>query len=176
VGPLPFSQLNYGMKEKKLARDLGCTVEEAVTLIAAYLKRYPAVARFYEESVSSAIEMGCRAYTILGRRRHLTGLTSPDTGIRWAAQRRAANTEIQGGAADVVRMAMINVDAMNLEASHGLILRLQVHDELVMTCPKETEEDAMRWVRLAMEHPFETDLAVPLPIEAGKARNWGDAK
>jgi DNA polymerase-1 len=168
--------LNYGMKARKLAADLGISVDEAELLIEKYMARYPAVQEFYGSSVQVALEMDNCSYTVMGRRRHLPELVSNRDDERWKAERQACNFEIQGTAADVVRMAMILIDDAQLDKRFDCHMRLQVHDELVFDCPKETLAPAMAEIREWMEHSLHTDLPVPLTVSMKDADTWSEAK
>lgn len=167
--------LNYGMKEKKLGNQLGIPKEEALEIIDAYMATYPTVKHFFSESVEN-----CRKYlkswTILGRRRFLPEINAYNSYERFQAERRATNNEIQGTAADVVRMAMITLDDAQLDYHYGCDMLLQVHDELVFQCPKESTKECMAEIKEYMEHPFDTDLDVPLTASAGSGPSWMHAK
>lgn len=165
----------YGMKEKSLALRLGCTEEEASELIKQFMSRNPAIEQFMNEALDEARVTGC-AYTILGRRRFLPEILSTNTGARSRAERQAGNLPIQGSAADVVKMAMILIDESNIEERLGCSMLLQIHDELVFQCPLETCDQAMEEIKMWMEHPLPTDLAVELSVSGGKAQTWDLAK
>lgn len=167
--------MNYGMKEKKLARRLGCSVEDAIDMIDAYMSRYPAVKQFYGEAIEETRKTGY-SHTVIGRRRYLPEILSSREFERWTAERQAVNTQIQGSAADVCRFAMLNCYYAGLDSRLGCKMLLQVHDELVFECPKETVAEAKEIIRDCMEHPFQTDLAVPLTISMGSGKSWYEAK
>ncbi len=167
--------MNYGMKENKLARDLGITKQEALDLMEEYMGTYPAVQNFYEEAIAETRLTGF-SYTIIGRRRFHPEIISNRDMDRWSAERAAVNNQIQGGAADVVRFAQLLIDASNLEEQYGCKMLMQVHDELVFECPKETTAQAMPIIRHLMEHPFPTDLDVPLEVSMSKGQSWLHAK
>lgn len=167
--------MNYGMKEKLQAANLGSTVEHAVEVTEQYMSRYPAVRSFFSEAVETARETG-HAYSIIGRRRKLPNIHSHLDYLRFQAERQACNMEIQGGAADVVRMAMLALEDMNLEYHYGADMLLQVHDELVFECPKETAVEADKAIAAVMEFPLWTPLAVELKTAGSIAENWYEAK
>lgn len=167
--------LNYGMGPNKLANDLGISLPEALEKIAAYKKTYPAVSKFYEEAVRVARQTGY-AFTLLGRRRNLPGIASSRNDERARAERQAINCEIQGSAADVVKMAQIMLDRAKLDERYGFFSLLNVHDELVFEGPEETLEPAMAEIKDWMEHCFFIDLDVPLTVAAGKGNDWYTAK
>lgn len=167
--------LNYGMKEKKLARDLGISEDEALDIIDRYFKTYPAIEDFYESAKTEARQTGFSS-TVLGRRRFHPSINSRNTMDRWGEERKAVNNNIQGSAADVVRMAMIKVSKANLEYKYGCKMLLQIHDELMFECPEETADECMTEISELMQHPLPTDLAVPLTISIGKGPSWANAK
>lgn len=170
------STLNYGMKEGLLAVNLSCTREEAAVVRRRYLDRYPAVERFYEQSIAVAREYGY-ADSILGRRRFLPEIVSSKATDRWEAERQAVNMEIQGAAADVARMAMLRCRQADLVSRYDCRMLLQVHDEIVFECPVEEADYAIEEIKLLMEHPFPTELAVPLTVSCKKSdRSWAHTK
>jgi len=166
--------LNYGMKEKKLARDLGIEVDEATDLMEAYMGRYPAVREFFEEAVAETQATGY-SFTLLGRRRFLPDIIAGDDMSRWKAERQATNTPIQGSAADVVKMAMLRCFYEgDLERQYGCKMLLQVHDELMFECPDENVAVVQPIIREMMEHSLPTDLAVPLTVSMGVGHSWAE--
>jgi len=167
--------LNYGMRENKLARDLGIEKSEAAALMEAYMDMHPAVRAFFQEAVEETEKTGF-SYTFIGRRRFHPEIHSKRDMERFEAQRKAVNNNIQGTAADVVRFAMLNIDAESLDYHYGCKMLLQVHDELVFECPKETVAAVKPIIRERMEHPFYTDMAVPLTVAMGTGESWLNAK
>lgn len=168
--------LNYGMKEKAMAARIGCTVEEAVATIEKYMETYPAVRAFFASAADDARRTGY-AFTLMGRRRYLPDITNRDDYTRFRAERQASNMPIQGTAAEVCKMAMINIhEDYELRDKYGYMMCLQVHDEIVGECPDETVEICKDRVREWMEHPFPTDIGVPLTAEIGSGPSWGTAK
>jgi DNA polymerase-1 len=167
--------LNYGMKEKKLARSLNISEDEAKAIIERYLDTYPAIRGFYASAIADAQQTGYST-TLLGRRRVHKAINSYNTMDRWSEERKAVNNNIQGTAADAVRLAMINLSRANLDKKYGCMMLLQIHDELMFECPNETADEAMKEIKQIMEHPFPTDLIVPLDVSIGKGPNWAAAK
>lgn len=168
--------LNYGMKEKTLARRMGCTEAEAIVKIDKYMATYPAVRRFFESEARLAEECGY-SFTLMGRRRHLPDMRAVQNYIRFRAQRQSSNFPIQGTAAEACKMAMIGLsEDYELRDKYGYRMCLQVHDEIVGECPDETVEICKGRVKEWMEHPFPTDIGVPLTVEIGSAKAWGLAK
>jgi DNA polymerase-1 len=167
--------LNYGMRENKLGRAIKKSKEEALKLMNQYMDRYPAVKRFYAEAIQETLKTK-RTYTVLGRRRYLPEIYSDHRMDRGAAERKAVNTQIQGSAADVVRLAMINIDQLNLEEALGCRMLLQIHDELVFECPADNVDEALAVIKSEMENPLPSKLDVPLDVTIGKGLCWSKAK
>lgn len=167
--------LNYGMGAKKLANQLGCTVGEAKAKIDQYKATYPAVAQFYDEAIEETGETGF-SFTLLGRRRNVPEILSPNPEERNRGERIAVNTQIQGSAADVVKMAQILCDKAGLEEKYSCLQLLQIHDELVFECPAEVAVEAKAEIKDFMEHPFITDLLVALTVDIGHGNSWMEAK
>lgn len=168
--------LNYGMKEKAMAARIGCTLEEAVATIDKYMDTYPAVRAFFASAADDARRTGY-AFTLMGRRRYLPDITNRDDYTRFRAERQASNMPIQGTAAEVCKMAMILIhEDYELRDKYGYMMCLQVHDEIVGECPDETVDICKARVREWMEHPFPTDIGVPLTAEIGSGDAWGTAK
>lgn len=167
--------LNYGMGPGKLANDLGVSKAEAIAKIELYKKTYPAVTNFYREAIEETERTGY-AFTILGRRRNVPGILSHRNDERAQAERIAVNTQIQGSAADVVKMAQINLDRARLDYYFNCHSLLQVHDELVHECPAEMAPFVKKEIKAWMETPFFRDLAVPLTVDASTGPSWLLAK
>lgn len=168
--------LNYGMKEKKLAGSLGCSVEEAKELIQAYLARYPAVSAFYASQIEETRLTGF-SHTFIGRRRFHPEILSDIAFQAWGAERQCVNNVIQGTAADVVRHAMLRCYEAKLSERYGAELILQVHDELIFEAPEDTAEAAKEEIRHLMEHSLplingKDPFLVPLAVSIATGDNW----
>jgi DNA polymerase-1 len=162
----------YGMGAPRLARELGIGVGQAEGYIAQYFARYNGV-RAYLDATRETARMRGYVTTLLGRRRSLPDLVSPDRRIAQAAERIAVNTPIQGSAADLIKMAMVAVDR-RLAAEHlRAVMILQVHDELVFEVCEEDCEQAAAAVREEMEAVG--SLRVPLRVDLGMGRTWAEA-
>ena len=163
----------YGISEWSLAEDLGVSVAEARAFIQDYLERFDGVCAYRREVVAKGREDGYVS-TFMGRRRPLPELHSSNFNIRSGAERMALNTPIQGAAADIIKIAMIRV-AGALE-KQGLQARmvLQVHDELIVECPRWEAELVMQIVTTEMEQAV--SLSVPLKAEAKMGATWYEAK
>jgi DNA polymerase-1 len=162
----------YGSSAFGLANQLGIASAEAQATIDAYFARYRGVRRFLDETVATARERGWVA-THLGRRRLLPDLQSRNRTLRQAAERMAVNSVIQGTAADLIKKAMVEVDA-DLEAAGGSArMILQVHDELVFEVPEREVEAAAERIRERMQGVLA--LRVPLVVDVGVGRTWREA-
>lgn len=147
----------------------------ALAIIEAYLGTYPAVSDFYEAAIEETRATGF-SFTLLGRRRFHAGIDSPNPMDRWSEERKAVNCQIQGTAADAVRLAMLKIDAAQLDRKYGCQMLLQIHDELMFECPSETAPTALAEIREIMMHPFPTDLAVPLTVSIGTGPSWNQSQ
>jgi len=162
----------YGMSAFRLAREQQIDIKEAQDIIQRYLGRYQGVARFQQEILARARERGY-VTTLLGRRRFLPAINSPQRPAREAAERMALNTPIQGSAADIIKLAMLRVDEMMRQEFPQTLMILQVHDELVFEVPRQQVEDFASRVRQVMEGVI--DLAVELKVDVGWGENWAEA-
>jgi DNA polymerase-1 len=162
----------YGSTAFGIANQLGIAAAEAQATIDAYFRRYQGVRRFLDETIAEARERGF-VTTLLGRRRYLPDLGSRNRVQRSAAERMAVNTVIQGTAADLIKTAMVRVDAALREAGLAARMILQVHDELVFEVPEHQVESVSARVREIMESVFE--LRVRLEVEVGVGRTWREA-
>lgn len=161
----------YGMGAFRLAQELGIPRAEAQKFIDAYFSRYSGVATFIRETVDHARRDGYVS-TILGRRRPIRAIDSRNANERQAAERVAVNTPIQGSAADVVKLAMLRVDAMLRRRFPEARILLQVHDELILESPQAQAIDVARAVEHEMANAIE--LSVPLRVGIEVAHTWGD--
>ncbi len=164
--------LMYGMGPLNLSRQIGVTFTEARSFIEAYFRQFPTVKRYMEASVESARRLGY-AETMLGRRRYLPDINASNRIVREAAERTAVNTPVQGTAADIIKMAMIDIDREMPSVFPDARMLLQVHDELVFEIPERNADRLRDWVVDAMSGAYE--LSVPLKVDAGIGRNWNEA-
>ena len=163
----------YGISEFSLAEDLGVSRWEARDYIDSYLDHYQGVRRYMKQVVIDARDTGY-TQTIYGRRRSIPELKSSNFNVRSGAERIALNTPIQGTAADLIKLAMIRVDAALRENFPEAKLILQVHDELIVECPESIAPEVARLVSREMEQV--AVLNVPLTAEAKWGKSWYDAK
>jgi DNA polymerase-1 len=163
----------YGMSAFGLAKNLKIHPREAEKFIAAYMARYPGVARYTEETIARAEAEG-KVETLYGRVRLLPELAARNWAVREGARRMAINARIQGTAADILKMAMVAVHRRLAAEEPEARLLLTVHDELVLEVPEGAEERVAALVKREMEGV--AALSVPLVVETGWGRNWYDAK
>lgn len=163
----------YGQTSFGLASALGIPRHEADKYIKSYFARYAGVKRFIDETIAKVRETGY-AETLYGRRRPIPDITSKNPNVRGFAERTAVNTPLQGTAADLIKVAMIRIDAELRAAAMETKMILQVHDELVFEAPPAEVETLRAMVKRLMEGVKE--LQVPLVVEVGEGDNWRDAK
>ena len=163
----------YGISAFSLSEDIGVSVAEAKQYIDNYLRNYAGVREYMKHIVEQAKHDGF-VTTLLGRRRELPELKSSNFNLRSFGERVALNTPIQGTAADIIKIAMLRVDAALRKKKLRARLILQVHDELIVECPLEEREAVMEIVKYEMEHVM--TLRVPLLAEAKCGASWYEAK
>jgi len=161
----------YGLTDFGLADRLQIPREEAAAFIATYFERFPKVREFIDATIAQAIEQGY-VTTLLGRRRPIPELRARNRQQHALGERLAVNTVIQGTAADIIKVAMVRVDAALAGMRSRLIL--QIHDELMIEGPAD-EAEAVRAV-LSAEMVGAWDLDPPLGVDVGAGENWLDAK
>jgi DNA polymerase-1 len=162
----------YGQGPRALSQQLRIPFEEARAFIEEYFEKYPGIRDFIERSKESAREKGY-AETLLGRRRPLPEIDSGDGRMRSFAERIAVNMPIQGTAADMIKIAMIDIDAAISKEGLGARMVLQVHDELVFDVPADEKDLVAGLVRELMEGAVELD--VPLKVDVDNGNNWLEA-
>ena len=163
----------YGISDFSLADDIGVTRKEAKAYIESYLEKYAGVRQYMHDVVEQAKADGY-VTTLMGRRRYLPELKSKNFNLRSFGERCAMNTPIQGTAADIIKLAMIRVDAALAKQYPQARLVLQVHDELIVECPLDQADDVKQLVEREMEQVME--LRVPLLAEAKSGASWYEAK
>jgi DNA polymerase-1 len=162
----------YGMGARALARQIKVKVGEAQEFIDQYFATYPGVKAFIDETKERARRDGF-VTTMMGRRRLLPDIMSQNNRVRSFQERIAVNTPIQGTAADLIKLAMLRLDASLRERETGAMMLLQVHDELVLELPEAELETITDLVRTAMEQAVE--LSVPLEVDVHHGRDWREA-
>ncbi len=163
----------YGIGAFSLSKDIGVTRKEASLYIKNYLNHYSGVDRYMKDIVEDAKEKGY-VETMFKRRRYLPELTSSNFNLRSFGERVARNMPIQGTAADIIKIAMINVDKRLKDEKLKAKLILQVHDELIVESPKEEAEVVAKLLKEEMENAVKLD--VPLLADASIGESWFEAK
>ncbi|MEX6700544.1 DNA polymerase I [Peribacillus frigoritolerans] len=163
----------YGISDYGLSQSLGITRKEAGEFIEKYLRSFPGVQEYMEESIHEARQKGYST-TLMQRRRYIPEITSRNFNIRSFAERTAMNTPIQGSAADIIKLAMINMNKRLKKEGLKTRMLLQVHDELIFETPPEELEILKVIVPEEMENAIE--LNVPLKVDYAFGPTWFDAK
>lgn len=159
----------YGQQAYGLSRELGIGVRDAADFIKTYFQRYEKVKEFLEECKERARREG-KAVTLIGRERLIPEINSRNPVLRANAERLAINTPLQGTAADLIKLAMLQVDRELSSSKLKSFLVLQIHDELLFEVPDEEIEIMKELTRNAMETVFE--LKVPLVVDVNIGKNW----
>lgn len=161
----------YGISGFGLAENLSIPQYKAREFIQNYFVMHPKVREFMDGCIADARERGY-SLTMTGRRRNLSDLNASNYMVRSAAERMAMNTPLQGSAADIIKIAMINVENRLKDMKSKMIL--QIHDELIIDAAKDEEEEVKKILSYEMENAVR--LSVPLVAEAKVAENWGELK
>lgn len=163
----------YGISDFGLAEQLGISRKEAKKYIEQYLEKYNGIDKFMKEVVEEAKEKGY-VETLFNRRRNIPELTSNNYMVRQFGARAAMNTPIQGTAADIMKLAMVNLNKALEETKLDAKIILQVHDELILEVSKKDKEQAKVLLKECMEQACQ--LTVPLEVEVSEATNWYECK
>lgn len=163
----------YGISEFGLAEQLGISRKQAKSYIEQYLEKYSGIKKFMDDIVEEAKKKGY-VETLFNRRRYIKELESNNYMVRQFGARAAMNTPIQGTAADIMKIAMINVynELINQKLDAKIIL--QVHDEIIIECSKKDKEMVKKVLKNCMENA--TKLLVPLKVDIEEGETWYDAK
>jgi DNA polymerase-1 len=163
----------YGQGPFALGRQLGISMAEARAFIDDYFERFPAIREYLDRQVETAREQGY-VETLFGRRRYIPELNSKNPNIRGFGERVASNSPIQGTAADLIKLAMINIHNALAERESGARMILQVHDELLFEVPPAELDDVKVLVRSEMEGALQLD--VPIAVDMGVGSTWYETK
>jgi DNA polymerase-1 len=163
----------YGQSAFGLAQTTGMSRRDAQAFIDGYFRRYPRIRAFIDQCVGDAKRDGY-VRTVSGRRRPIPNIESRNRAVRAQAERLAVNTVIQGSAADLIKLAMINLHARIQRERLPLRMLLQVHDELVCEGPRDEAERLGQILADVMSHAME--LRVPLKVDVATGENWLEAK
>lgn len=162
----------YGVSAFGLSNQTDLSRAEAKELIETYYKTYPKLRNYISEQIEFARENGY-VQTVLGRRRYLKDINGSNAIVRGAAERNAVNAPIQGSAADIIKIAMINIHKKLEEGKYKSKMLLQVHDELVFDVYKPELKELKTMIKTEMENAYK--LSVPLDVELGVGNNWLEA-
>lgn len=162
----------YGVSAFGLSNQTSLSRSESKELIDTYYKTYPKLSNFIADQVEFAREHGYVS-TVLGRRRYLKDINSRNQVVRGAAERNAVNAPIQGSAADIIKLAMINIHKKLKDENYKTKMLLQVHDELVFDAHKDELEKVQEMIKSEMENAYK--LEVPLDVDLGIGENWLEA-
>jgi DNA polymerase-1 len=166
--------LIYGMSVFGLTRTTELTLAEAETFVKAYFEKFPGIKKYLDGIRKQAAQQGY-VETLLGRRRYFPALQSKaNVQVKNREEREAINAPVQGTAADIMKIAMLNIPPALKEAGLKAKMLLQVHDELVFECPKNELKETARMVQNVMENAY--PLSIPLSTEARYGANWGETK
>lgn len=163
----------YGISDFGLARNLGITRKDAKNYIETYFERYPGIKAYMGNIVREARDKGF-VETMSHRRRKIPDINARNFNVRGFAERTAINSPIQGSAADILKIAMINLDRALTEKGYKTQLLLQVHDEIILDVPKEELDVIQKLVKETMEEAM--TLAVPLKVDENTGQTWYEAK
>lgn len=162
----------YGMSAFRLSNELNISRKMATTYIDNYFKRYAGVKQFIDQTIEKTKEI-CEVATIFGRKRRLDDIRSSNVNLRSFAQRAAINTIIQGSAADLIKLAMIRMEAALAKAEMKSRMLLSVHDEIIFETPMEEKDPLILLARDIMENVY--PLKVPLKVNFGVGNTWAAA-
>ncbi|WP_350284925.1 DNA polymerase I [uncultured Croceitalea sp.] len=162
----------YGVSAFGLSNQTDLTRAESKELIETYYKTYPKLRNYMSEQIDFARDNGY-VQTVLGRRRYLKDINAGNQVVRGAAERNAVNAPIQGSAADIIKIAMINIHQKLAEGNYKTKMLLQVHDELVFDCYKPELDEMKNLIKTEMENAY--IMSVPLDVEVGLGENWLEA-
>ena len=162
----------YGISAFGLSQRLRISRADAKKIIEDYFANFPAISSYIEDTLASAREFGY-VETLFGRRRYLPEINARNATARALAERTAVNAPIQGTSADIIKLAMINVDKRIAQEGLQSRMILQIHDELVFDAVLEEVDALQRIVKEEMENVIE--LSVPLTVECNYGKNWLEA-
>lgn len=162
----------YGLSPFGLAQRLRITNEAARSYIEHYFTRYPRVKQYLDSILETARQQGY-VTTLLQRRRYIPEITNPNRNIREGAERTAINMPFQGSAADLIKVAMVNLHRQIVREHLPCHMLLQIHDELLFEIPTEAVAEMLPRITDTMEHAWQLD--VPLTVEVGQGHTWAEA-
>ncbi len=177
AGKVLVLAIAYGVGPEKIADQIGCTVKEAHQLMDLFNDKFASINNYRNRVIRIARQQRPLPYvsTVLGRRRYIPELTSPDIGPKSRAERQAFNTVIQGSAADLIKLAMVRAHSCFVNEPTVNVL-LTVHDELVTIAPDHLADETAAAIRESMEGVKLPDMLVPLIADTHIVQKWGEAK
>ena len=162
----------YGAGPFRMSKELGISMKDAKTLIETYFKTYPGIQKYITETIEEAHIKGYVS-TINGRKKYSQSLANSNMNVQKAEERALINMPIQGTAAELIKVAMINIQKKIISDDYNAKMILQIHDELIFEVPKNEIENFSKLVKFEMEHAME--LSVPLKVEYNSGPSWYDA-
>ena len=166
----------YGITQYGLAKQISVSNEDAQEFINSYFKKFPEIKDYMQTTVKSCRSKGY-VTNIFGRRIHLRGINDKNFSVRSFQERAAINAPIQGSAADIIRLAMINIDQI-LSKNQKAKMLLQIHDELIFECLKSDENKVKKLIKDAMVSVSSSEhhmFSIPLEVSINSGNNWGEA-
>ena len=163
--------LMYGKSAFGLAQELKIPRGEAKDIIDRYFARYSGVKNYLDQTVLDARERGFTT-TLLGRKRPLPDIRASNHAVRSNAERMAMNSPIQGTAADLMKLAMIEIDSELQKGGYKSKFTIQVHDEVILDCPKNEAKEIEKLIARVMENSMKLD--VPLRVNSGQGNDWSE--
>ena len=168
----------YGITQYGLAKQIAVSNQEALDFINAYFKKFPEIKEYMNTTIRACRKQGYVS-NIFGRRIHLRGINDKNFSVRSFQERAAINAPIQGSAADIIRLAMINIDKiLEEDKKNKAKMLLQIHDELIFECPKKDEEKIKKIIKETMVSVSTSDhhmFSIPLEVSVNSGNNWGEA-
>ena len=168
----------YGITQYGLAKQISVSNHEALDFINAYFKKFPEIKDYMNSTIKSCRTKGY-VNNIFGRRIHLRGINDKNFSVRSFQERAAINAPIQGSAADIIRLAMINLDqSVETDKKFKAKMLLQIHDELIFECDKKNKEYVQKTIKEAMTSISASDyhmFSIPLNVSINSGLNWGEA-
>ena len=161
----------YGLSPFGISQQTGLSAEQGREFIDSYFGSYPGIKEYIDETKATVKKTGY-VETLLGRRRYIPEIQSRSFHVRAAGERMAINMPIQGTAADIIKIAMVNLQARLDDLNMRTMMIIQVHDELIFEAPRD-EMDQLESIVLELM-PSAMELAAPLDVETKRGRTWGD--
>ena len=167
----------YGITQYGLAKQISVTNNEALEFINAYFKKFPEIKNYMQSTIKTCRGSGF-VQNIFGRRIHIRGINDKNFSVRSFQERAAINAPIQGSAADIMRLAMVNIDKeIEKDKKFKTKILLQIHDELIFECEEKDKNYIKNKVRKLMASITESEqhkFSVPLEVSVNSGYNWGD--